>query len=212
MPALRTGIADIGDAFDHDRSNKDPASGVPARPRRGPGTGRVGMPGPRPGYRPPRARAAQEPDHPRAADDRARALGDLGAQQDQCHPARIQLHEIRRHREGARPVRLAGDGPPARPGRRPQAPGDRAVLFRLPGQPDHGPQLHQGDVQLPRDARQQRGQADGLPRLVAPRAPGVHARVLREDGGALRQRPAAGVRRDGVRPLGRVPHLFRARG
>ena len=84
--------------------------------------------------------------------------------------------------------------------------------LRLPGEPDDGPRLHQGDARLPRDARHERGEADGVPRLDAPGAPGVHARVLREDGGALRQRPAAGVRRDGVRPLGRVPHLFRAEG
>ena len=82
--------------------------------------------------------------------------------------------------------------------------------FVYPGNPTTVPDYIKA---LP-DYHETRGRSEGKPTAFPDwshrRAPGVHARVLREAGGAVRQRPAAGVRRDGVRPLGRVSHLQRA--
>ena len=82
--------------------------------------------------------------------------------------------------------------------------------FVYPGNPTTVPGYIKALPDYHEDARPERGQADRVPRLVAPRAPGVHARLLREAGGALRQRPSAGLHRDGVRALGRISHLQRA--
>ena len=132
----------------HRRSDFDPGPREPPRLNDVPRPGTVG------------ARAADQPDHPRSADDRARALEHVRAQPHGRDPARVQLHEVRRHREGARPVRLARDGPAAD---RVAARRHQAIVrfyFVYPGNPTTVPGYIKAHARLPRDPRAERGEAD----------------------------------------------------